>query len=398
MLAVEEVKTFTAIGSFSNDSTAVLEVSWTTTGGHIEQGVYTALEPGPFLVIAALNDLADTATIIVEGNVVLPPDDTTAARYVSITGSDGSAGTETAPWRTIGHALTQLEPGETLYVRGGEYREDIRNPRIRVGGPDPCPRVVASPGERPVLRGLLWLNRPSYWTIDGLNVTWSPENAARDHMVKMTNGVGWVYENSELWGARSFAGLLVYGSISGEPADWTIRGNCVHDVWTDPIHHVNGDHNLYINVGTSAGAGLIERNILFNAPNGQNVKLGYGSSNPQPGHGAANVTVRYNTMYSALKNLMVTDESHHNIIERNIIQGSEEGYALRAYRLSGGDNAIRDNVLSEMRYLQYGDPGYELVTDGGGNLLPHDPGFDSRGCSGFRPTDMTAKGYGRYAQ
>jgi hypothetical protein len=38
------------------------------------------------------------------------------------------------------------------------------------------------------------------------------------------------------------------------------------------------------------------------------------------------------------------------------------------------------------------------VTDGGGNLLPHDPGFDSRGCSGFRPTDMTAKGYGRYAQ
>lgn len=370
--------------TFTSSDSAIVSVD--------AMGIMTAraLGTASILVAAVCCDVAAP----VEAEVTF---ETTATYFVSTTGSNASAGTESAPWKTIGYALTQLEPGQTLYVRGGEYEENITNPGIRSGRPDERIRVAAYPGERPVLRGLLWLNRPSYWTIDGLNVTWSPTNAATDHMVKMTNGVGWVFENAELWGARSFAGLLVYGSISGEPADWTIRGNCVYDVWTDPIHHVNGDHNLYINTGTSAGAGLIERNILFNAPNGQNVKLGYGSSEPQPGHGTANVTVRYNTMYGALKNLMVTDESHHNVIERNIIQGSAEGYALRAYRLSGSDNVIRDNVLNEMRSLQYGDPGYGLVTDGGGNLLPHDPRFDSIGCSGFRPADETASAFGRYA-
>ena len=384
-------------------------------------GRVTARTAGAALVVALTATLADTANVTV-ADTTTPPDTTTtppdttttppdttttppdtttapdtAAHYVATTGSDAAEGTASAPWRTIAHALTQLAPGETLYVRGGEYREDIQNPSIRVGRPDARIRVKAYPGERPVLRGLLWLDRPSYWTIDGLNVTWAPEHGPTDHMVKLTNGVGWVFENGELWGARSFSGLLVYGSIAGEPADWTIRGNCIHDIWTDPLHHVNGDHNLYINTGITAGAGLIERNILFNAPNGQNIKLGYGRSDPQPGDGTANVTVRNNTMYGALKNLMLTDESHDNVIERNIIVGSDEGYALRAYRLAGSGNVIRDNVLSEMRYLQYGDSGYGLATDGGGNLLPHDPRFDSVGCSGFRPADETAQAYGRYA-
>lgn len=374
----------TAIFQFTSSEPATVSVD--------SMGLMTARAIGAASILVAAICCDATATVEVE---VTPPSTTT--RFVSTTGSDAAAGTESSPWGTIGYALTQLEPGQTLYVRGGEYEENIKDPDIRAGRPDARIRVAAYPGERPVLRGLLWLDRPNYWTIDGLNVTWSTANEATDHMVKMTNGVGWVYENAELWGARSFAGLLVYGSIAGEPADWTIRGNCIHDVWTDPIHHVNGDHNLYINTGASAGAGLIERNILFNAPNGQNVKLGYGSSDPQPGHGAANVTVRYNTMYSALKNLMVTDESHHITIERNIIQSSEEGYALRAYLLTGSDNVIRDNVLYEMSYLQYGDPGYRLVSDGGGNLLPHDPAFDSIACSAFRPTDDTAKAFGRYA-
>jgi hypothetical protein len=357
-------------------------------------GRVTTWSAGTALIMVLAGAVADTAIITVTTGTA-----DAATYFVATTGSDANSGTQNAPWRTIGTSLGRLRPGETLYVRGGTYAENIRNPVIQPGRSDARIRVAAYAGERPVIQGLLWLNRPSYWTIDGINVTWSTANGPEDHMVRITNGVGWAFENAELWGARSFAGLLVFGSISGEPANWVIRGNCVRDTRTSPIHHINGDHNLYINTGTSAGAGLIERNILFNAPNGQNVKLGYGRSDVQPGDGAANVTVRYNTMYNSLKNVMVADDSRNNIIERNIIKKSEEGYAIRAYRLKGTGNIFRNNVFHEFSYLQYGDPGYGLVTDGGGILFPLDPQFDGTGgCSDFNPLNTTARNYGRWAQ
>jgi hypothetical protein len=373
--------------------------SWSSSNSAVAtvdgSGRVTARSAGIALIVAFAGAVGDTATVTVSTG----SSSVAATYYVATTGSDSNTGAENAPWRTIGASLSKLRPGETLYVRGGTYAENIQNPVIQPGRADARIRVAAYPGERPVIRGLLWLMRPSYWTIDGINVTWSTSNEATDHMVKITNGVGWIFENAELWDARSFAGLLVYGDISGEPANWVIRGNCVRDTWTSPIHHVNGDHNLYINTGASAGAGLIERNILFNAPNGQNVKLGYGRSSPQPGDGAANVTVRYNTMYSSLKNIMVADDSHHNIIEHNIIKASKEGYAIRAYRLKGTGNVFRNNVFHEFNYLQYGDSGYALVTDGGGNLFPLDPQFDgTSSCSAFKPQNPNALSYGRYAR
>lgn len=315
--------------------------------------------------------------------------------FVAPTGSDADAGTELLPWRTLTQSLPKLRAGDTLFVRGGTYTENVKNPILQPATASAPITVVAYPGERPIIVGLLWLTRPNYWTLDGINVTWSDANPSTSHMVKITNGIGWAYQNSELWGARSFAALLVAGTTSGEPAEWVLRGNCVHDTYAS--NRTNQDHNLYINTGTSAGSGLIERNVLFNAPNGQNVKLGYGRSIPQPGDGTANVTVRFNTMYGALKSLLVSDESTGNTIERNILVRSLDGYAVRAYRLTGTDNVFRDNVGFGFSKLQYADAGYREVTDGGGNYLPLDPKFDALGCGAFRPTQAAAKAYGRYA-
>jgi hypothetical protein len=319
-----------------------------------------------------------------------------ARYYVSPAGSDSAPGTEREPWRTLRRALTRLHPGDSLLVRGGTYEENVRNPRIRQGLPDARITVAAYPGERPVLVGLLSLTRPSYWTLDGINVTWADGNPSTTHMVKMTDGVGWVFQNAELWGARSYAALLVYGSTEGEPAGWALRGNCVHDTYAS--NDGSQDQNLYINTGVSAGPGLVERNVIFNAPNGMNVKLGYGRGTPQPGDGTARVTVRFNTMYGALKNLMVTDESHDNVIEHNIIVASASGWAIRVYRLAGLNNVVRDNVFHGQRGLQYADPGYGSLVDGGGNRLAHDPRFDAAGCEGFRPGNPDAQAYGRYAR
>ena len=45
--------------------------------------------------------------------------------FVSTSGNDGAAGTREQPWRTVGHAASELRPGDTLHVQPGTYKEKI---------------------------------------------------------------------------------------------------------------------------------------------------------------------------------------------------------------------------------------------------------------------------------
>jgi hypothetical protein len=66
-------------------------------------------------------------------------------------GKDDAAGSETAPWRTINHALKQLRAGDTLYLRSGVYREQVYC--AVAGKPDAPITIRAYPGERVILDG-----------------------------------------------------------------------------------------------------------------------------------------------------------------------------------------------------------------------------------------------------
>jgi len=66
-------------------------------------------------------------------------------------GADANAGTKDAPWRTINHALSQLKPGDTLYLRGGSYFENVY---CAAAGKKDAPITIRSyPGEQAVLDG-----------------------------------------------------------------------------------------------------------------------------------------------------------------------------------------------------------------------------------------------------
>jgi hypothetical protein len=68
-------------------------------------------------------------------------------------GSDNNAGTEQAPWQTLTHALRQLKPGDTLYLRGGTYYEKVALTR---SGTAESPIMIASyPGEMAIIDGSL---------------------------------------------------------------------------------------------------------------------------------------------------------------------------------------------------------------------------------------------------
>lgn len=74
------------------------------------------------------------------------------ARFVDAAkGLNTQDGSQAAPWKTIGHALTQLSSGDTLYLRGGAYFENVI---VSLVGTPEKPIVIRSyPGETAVIDG-----------------------------------------------------------------------------------------------------------------------------------------------------------------------------------------------------------------------------------------------------
>lgn len=95
------------------------------------------------------------------------PKDDGPARFVDgAKGDDGQAGSEANPWKTLQHALRQLEPGTTLYLREGVYHE---HPVLTRSGTETEPITIRSyPGELAVIDGGL----PEF--LDSPETAWQP--------------------------------------------------------------------------------------------------------------------------------------------------------------------------------------------------------------------------------
>lgn len=66
-------------------------------------------------------------------------------------GDDAASGTEQQPWRTIEHAARQLAAGDTLYLRGGTYYEQVY--LALVGQKDKPITIRCYPGEQAIIDG-----------------------------------------------------------------------------------------------------------------------------------------------------------------------------------------------------------------------------------------------------
>ena len=71
--------------------------------------------------------------------------------YVSPSGNDSNPGTESQPWRTINRAAAMVEEGDTVYVRGGIYAEEVSFDKS--GDPSNLIRFKAYPSETPIIQG-----------------------------------------------------------------------------------------------------------------------------------------------------------------------------------------------------------------------------------------------------
>ncbi|MGA9406540.1 MAG: T9SS type A sorting domain-containing protein [Bacteroidota bacterium] len=108
-----------------------------------------------------------------------------AQLYVSISGSDTSAGTIDAPLQTITKALSIMHAGDTVYVRGGTYSltSTINTPKS--GTSSAMYYLFAYPGERPFLdfsaMAISGSNRginlsKNYWYIKGFDIWRAGDN------------------------------------------------------------------------------------------------------------------------------------------------------------------------------------------------------------------------------
>ena len=48
-----------------------------------------------------------------------------ATYYISTTGNDSNPGTSASPWATFSHAMSYLNPGDTLYLKDGTYNQSL---------------------------------------------------------------------------------------------------------------------------------------------------------------------------------------------------------------------------------------------------------------------------------
>jgi len=52
-----------------------------------------------------------------------------AIYYVATNGNNSNPGTLQSPWRTIQHSADVMQPGDIVYIRGGEYNEEVQSVR-----------------------------------------------------------------------------------------------------------------------------------------------------------------------------------------------------------------------------------------------------------------------------
>jgi hypothetical protein len=74
-----------------------------------------------------------------------------AGYYVATWGSDSNPGTFQQPWATLNKALQTMQPGDTVYVRGGRHNLGSRVNITQSGNSGARITIAGFPGERPVL-------------------------------------------------------------------------------------------------------------------------------------------------------------------------------------------------------------------------------------------------------
>lgn len=214
------------------------------------------------MYLKAIKHVIKSVTIMIGLLFLLAANGLAKTYYVDKdSGNDFNPGSEKAPYKTINHAASLMQAGDTTYVKAGIYNEVVE---LKHSGTYEDPIVLSAyPGDRPIIdgekiniplwKGLIFAEEKSHIIIDGFEV-----------------------KNSDQFGI-----LFKKGS------NITVR-NCV-------VHHLDGDRHTgiqFIYVNDS----IIEKNEVYQTgwncisnESGSNVKVRYNYVHDNPAHNGINI-------------------------------------------------------------------------------------------------------------
>ncbi|MFZ6031212.1 MAG: InlB B-repeat-containing protein [Chloroflexota bacterium] len=148
--------------------------------------------------------------------------------FVSPAGDDANPGTITEPLKTLPLAISQLVPGQVLYLRGGLYELSETITLTAKGNSVNLLKIWAYESEKPVLdfaaspagaRGFLIAG--NYWHLKGLEIRYAQDNAIK------IEGSHNIVENCSLHHNQDTGLQIGLGSTSSNPGGWIAAFNQV---------------------------------------------------------------------------------------------------------------------------------------------------------------------------
>ena len=239
------------------------------------------------------------------------PDPMSCQLYVSPTGSDASAGTISAPWRTVQHAFSYAQPGERICFRGGAYAmtnsTGYNQSLSRSGTSSSRITFTNYPGEVAIIEGSTRVDA-AYVTFQGTPATapgliFSGPGAHNMDLIDVMYSHDVTLDHVEIRQGVYHAGLYQYGGYNIK-----VTGCYIHD--NGRPGYINTDQGIYWDA--TAGTGnLIANNVIEH-----NVAMGV-QLYPAP----VGVVVEENTIVNNGNYGMVVYGSLHKIVN-NILSNN----------------------------------------------------------------------------
>lgn len=180
--------------------------------------------------------------------------------YVSTTGSDTNAGSQSAPFRTIKKAAAVAKPSTTVHVAAGTYNENVTTSIsgtatgriVYVSDTNWGARIIGSGTEA------MWTNNANYTDIVGFDISGSGRIGILNYASFALMSSNHVHNLTVSGGCTSNGGAgIVNANYTGSDDD--IIGNVVHDIG------VPGACNGVQGIFSSNLRGRIYNNIVYRA-------------------------------------------------------------------------------------------------------------------------------------
>ncbi|OQA04518.1 MAG: hypothetical protein BWY68_00251 [bacterium ADurb.Bin400] len=204
-------------------------------------------------------------------------------RYISKTGNNTNSGDYDHPWATFAHAISNLSPGDVLYVREGRY-EDPFKIYAKNGTADQPIILSAYPGESVTLAQRVgWYDEDaggnnisiyrdsSYFWIHGFDIDgWvgRPDQPEPGSYTYGENGI--MIEQTASTGIRILNNTMMHHyhcGVKGGGTDILVEGNVfTENGFVSPGEEVGKDHGIYLSETKGA---VVRGNVSFR-------NLGYG--------------------------------------------------------------------------------------------------------------------------